>query len=215
MDVGSGSGLFSLAAARLGAAVTSVDFDEDAVYCTESLRSRFFGEKECQWAIFQGSVLDIDFLSSLGSFDIVYSWGVLHHTGDLWKALHLVTRRVNQGGKLFVAIYNDQGPLSELWCVIKRRYNRGGRFTRAALAGSLAAVSFLRGHGPRDTDERGMDWWRDIVDWVGGYPYEVATPGQVFAFCASRGFHLGELETVIGHGCNQYVFTRGDGVSEA
>jgi 2-polyprenyl-6-hydroxyphenyl methylase/3-demethylubiquinone-9 3-methyltransferase len=52
-----------------------------------------------------------------------------------------------------------------------------------------------------------MDRWHDFLDWVGGYPFEVATPEQVFEFCAARGFELRKLATAGGsHGCNEFVF---------
>src|SRR5204862_4265084 len=86
LDIGSGSGLFSLAARRLGARVHSFDFDPKSVACTRQLKRRYFFE-DAGWKIEEGSALDSDYLKTLGTFDIVYSWGVLHHTGEMWKAL--------------------------------------------------------------------------------------------------------------------------------
>ena len=108
LDIGSGSGLFSLAARRLGATVHSFDFDPNSFACTQELRRRYF-PGDADWRIEQGSALDSKYLESLGKFDIVYSWGVLHHTGEMWKALENATLPVGAGGKLFVAIYNDTG----------------------------------------------------------------------------------------------------------
>src|SRR5499433_2543356 len=86
LDIGSGSGLFSLAARRLGARVFSFDYDPASVACTAELRRRYFpGDRD--WKVEQGSALDRDYMTSLGEFDVVYSWGVLHHTGSMWKAL--------------------------------------------------------------------------------------------------------------------------------
>src|SRR5271157_2499083 len=118
LDVGSGSGLFSLAARRLGAEVFSFDYDPSSVWCTMELRKRYFQDDE-KWIIKQGSALDQLFLSSLGQFDIVYAWGVLHHTGDLWKAAELMVPLVkSNGGKFFIAIYNDEGRKSNVWRII-------------------------------------------------------------------------------------------------
>ena len=86
VDVGCGSGLFSLAARRLGAEVVSFDFDPQSVRCAEVLRSKFFAHDE-KWTVREGSVLDAAFIDGLGRFDIVYSWGVLHHTGAMWDGV--------------------------------------------------------------------------------------------------------------------------------
>jgi 2-polyprenyl-6-hydroxyphenyl methylase/3-demethylubiquinone-9 3-methyltransferase len=73
LDVGSGSGLSSLAARRLGATVTSFDYDSQSVACTEELRRRYMPDDPF-WTIEQGSVLDTQYLARLGQFDIIYSW---------------------------------------------------------------------------------------------------------------------------------------------
>jgi SAM-dependent methyltransferase len=224
LDAGCGSGLFSLAARRLGASVVSFDYDPASVACAEELRRRFDGGGST-WSIHEGSVLDAAFLESLGTFDVVYSWGVLHHTGALWTALQLVALRVKPGGALYVSIYNDQGRASRAWLAVKRIYNRVPRVLRyavvvpslAVLWGPRFAIETLKGHPGRSwrayaASSRGMSPWRDVVDWVGGLPFEVARPDDVFAFCRDRGFILRTLRTQAGgHGCNEFVFLRTDG----
>ena len=120
LDIGCGSGLFSLAATRLGASVTGFDCDEGSVRCTEDLRRRFQVPVE-SWRIHHGSVLDAEFMGQLGVFDIVYSWGVLHHTGDLWTALEGAVERVAPGGLLYIALYNDAGRASRRWLAVVTR----------------------------------------------------------------------------------------------
>jgi 2-polyprenyl-6-hydroxyphenyl methylase/3-demethylubiquinone-9 3-methyltransferase len=223
LDIGSGSGLSSLAARRLGAIVHSFDFDPRSVACTRELRRRYFAE-DPQWTVERGSALDADYLRSLGSFDVVYSWGVLHHTGRMWEALDHAAAAVAPGGRLFIAIYNDTGTQSRRWRWIKRTYNRLPRLARVPFtilvslpeelkAMARAAVAVRPGdYIRRWTDyrgRRGMSRWHDIVDWVGGYPYEFATPDEVFNFCRARGFRLTQMKFGgVGLGCNEFVFER-------
>jgi 2-polyprenyl-6-hydroxyphenyl methylase/3-demethylubiquinone-9 3-methyltransferase len=212
LDVGCGSGLFSLAARRLGARVRSFDVDPESVACTRELKERFF-PSDPDWIIEPGSALDRSYLASLGEFDVVYSWGVLHHTGALWDALANVAAPVAPGGSLFLAVYNDQGWLSVYWRAVKNVANRGllGRWLMLALhAPYLLLGRFLaRAFTGRGVLERGMSLWHDMIDWVGGYPTEMARPEVVFDFFHARGFVLKGLRTCGGrHGCNEFVFLR-------
>jgi 2-polyprenyl-6-hydroxyphenyl methylase/3-demethylubiquinone-9 3-methyltransferase len=220
LDAGCGSGLFSLAASRLGAIVCSFDFDENSVRAAEALRARY--APTADWTITQGSVLDRTWLDSLGSFDVVYSWGVLHHTGDMWRALGNVADLVRPAGVLCVAIYNDQGLPSRIWKVAKRTYNAlpsplrflvlwpaavrlwGPTVVRDALRGD--PLRTWRAHGT--DDPRGMSPDVDLKDWVGGYPFEVATPARLTHFYARRGFSRTTLVARTGIGCNEFVFRR-------
>ncbi len=217
LDIGCGSGLFSLAARRLGASVFSFDFDPESVACTRELKRRYSAD-DARWTIDGGSALDRAYLERLGPYDIVYSWGVLHHTGAMWKALEHAAVPCKPGGLLYIAIYNDQGEISRIWTAIKRLYNgmpAPGRFAFIAgigaffLAGrAVKRASRLENPFGRKQPGRGMSWRRDLVDWVGGYPFEVAQPGQIFDFYRERGFTLTRLNTVRGHGCNEFVFRR-------
>jgi 2-polyprenyl-6-hydroxyphenyl methylase/3-demethylubiquinone-9 3-methyltransferase len=222
LDVGSGSGLFSLAARRLGARVTSFDFDPKSVACTSELKQRYF-EGDALWTIGTGSILDRDFVAGLPKSDIVYSWGVLHHTGEMWKAIENALNLVAPSGMLYISIYNDQGGASRRWTKIKRLYVKTPRHLRWAILlpafGRLWGPTFVRDtlkRRPTSTwrsrRARGMDPWRDLIDWVGGYPFEVAKPEEVFDFCTERGFRLRKLKTCGGGlGCNEFVFVRADG----
>jgi 2-polyprenyl-3-methyl-5-hydroxy-6-metoxy-1,4-benzoquinol methylase len=212
LDVGSGSGLFSLAARRLGATVHSFDFDPQSVACTRELRERYF-RSDPAWTVAEGSVLDKDYLTKLGTFDIVYSWGVLHHTGQMWQALDNVANRVAPNGRLFIGIYNDQGFVSLYWKAVKRAYV-GHRALRWPLLMLHAPYLFglrwlVHAATGRGSLDRGMALWPDMVDWVGGYPFEVARPEAIFRFYRDRGFTLQEMKTCGGrHGCNELVFIR-------
>jgi 2-polyprenyl-3-methyl-5-hydroxy-6-metoxy-1,4-benzoquinol methylase len=223
LDIGSGSGLFSLAARRLGARVHSFDFDSNSFSCTRELRRRYFAG-DADWNIEQGSALDRGYLESLGKFDIVYSWGVLHHTGEMWKALENAAIPVADNGKLFIAIYNDTGSQSRRWHWIKKTYCSLPRllktpFAIAAIAPeeikamarsliTLTPMSYIRSWTSYKNG-RGMSRWHDIIDWVGGYPYEVATVDEIFDFYRARGFALNKIRSGgVGLGCNEFVFEK-------
>jgi 2-polyprenyl-6-hydroxyphenyl methylase/3-demethylubiquinone-9 3-methyltransferase len=230
LDAGSGSGLFSLAAHRMGMIVTSFDIDPQSVECTQTLRAKF-GQSHPEWRIEYGSLTDKSFMESLGNFDIVYCWGVAHHSGKMWEAIENLLPRVQPGGRIVLAIYNDQKHISRAWSIVKQLYQRLPRFLRPLfvafigawlrlqrLAATFVACSLrvLTLRNPlvpvqnwfNEARARGMSSWYDLVDWVGGWPFEVATPEAIFRFARDRGFTLEELTTCQGHGCNEFVFVR-------
>lgn len=220
LDVGSGSGLFSLAARRLGANVFSFDYDENSVNCTQELKKRYFPDDDL-WQVERGDAVDANYFSKFEPFDVVYSWGVLHHTGHMWKALDNVSQLVKPDGKLFIAIYNRQSTMSNVWLKIKKLYNT----LPFSFRWIVIIPTFIRLWGPTFIKDfiklkpfhtwlsyeknRGMHPWYDFIDWIGGYPFEVAKPEEIFDFYKQKGFSLEYLVTMWdGIGCNEFVFRK-------
>jgi SAM-dependent methyltransferase len=221
LDIGSGSGLSSLAARRLGARVHSFDNDPRSVACTRALKDRFCSG-DPRWTIDEASVLDRGYLESLARFDVVYSWGVLHHTGALRQAMENAALPVAPGGQLFIALYNHQPLWTPVHTALKRAYAAGPRPLGWLVAAGSISFYATRGfvkdlvllRNPlarfRNYDRlRGMSWWHDQWDWIVGYPFETAAPASVVEFYRQRGFQLARMTTVgRGSGCNQFVFAR-------
>ena len=219
LDIGSGSGLFSLAARRLGAIVHSFDYDPLSVKCTQEVKARYYPNDDT-WIIEEGSVLNDSYLISLGKFDVVYSWGVLHHTGNMEKALNNVILPVSDEGKLYIAIYNDQGIRSRFWKIVKKIYcsNWFGRFfilfvfiplfVLHGIVTGLIKYKNPLGHFSNYKKKRGMSIYHDWIDWLGGYPYEVAKPDDIEKLYQDHGFHLERIIPTTRFGCNQYVFRK-------
>ena len=217
LDIGSGSGLFSLVARQLGAEVQSFDYDPESVACTKELRARYMPNDQ-GWVVQQGSILDKYFLNSLGEFDVIYSWGVLHHTGNMWAGLENIIPLVRKNGIIFIAIYNDQGNASRFWKKIKEIYCSGflGKafisatfiplfFCRTLAASAIKRQNLFAEHKKKN---RGMSLIHDWFDWLGGLPFEVAKVEEIFSFFRDRKFSLINITTSNGLGNNQYVFLR-------
>ena len=224
LDIGSGSGLSSLVMHQLGADVVAFDYDADSVACTEELRRRYAPDAT-NWQVMQGSALDPVFMASLGHFDLVYSWGVLHHTGSMWAAIGLAAARVAPQGTLLLALYNDQGRRSRAWHAIKRLYcsSAPGRWLVGAVFYPLFATYALwqdlrhfhapGTHAREYARKRGMSIFHDWKDWLGGYPFEVARPEDVVRGLTADGFGLQRQMLTRGLGCNEFVFFRGNRVA--
>jgi len=217
LDVGCGSGLFSLVARRLGASVHSFDYDPMSVACAEELKRMYYPGDE-NWTIESGSALDKEYVDSLPAADIIYSWGVLHHTGDMWGALENIAGIVPIDGQLFIAIYNDQGFLSSFWLKVKKIYNSGW-FGRMLVMSIFLPIFALKGfildllrlksplrryHEYRQS--RGMSVFHDWKDWLGGYPFEYSSAEKVIDFYCLKGFLLYKLKQR--PKMNQFVFVR-------
>lgn len=217
LDIGCGSGLFSLAAYRLGAKkIVSFDTDLFSVRCCEYLKEKE-GNPE-NWVVAAGSILDEAFLRTLDKAAIVYSWGVLHHTGDMWRAIRNASSLAKPGGLLFIGIYNKVNGIfgSRTWLVLKRLYNAfpyaGKRFLEFFFVTLIIFSMLLRFRNPVSEiknykSRRGMSFWIDIRDSLGGYPYEFSSPEEVIKFCRDElRFKVEKVKTVENLGVNEFLF---------
>jgi SAM-dependent methyltransferase len=213
LDIGSGSGIHSYAFYILGAEkVDSFDHDPNSVEATRILWKKS-GEPE-NWSVFQGSILDESFVEMLSKYDIVYSWGVLHHTGNMWNAIANATSLVNKTGYFWISIYT-KGPNYQTQLKLKRTYNSASavkkRFMEYKFILYLMMDRMRSLKNPIKWNERktrGMDTYHDIVDWLGGLPYEVASVDEIVNFCGALGFHLERVKSAQEGDCSIYLFKR-------
>jgi 2-polyprenyl-6-hydroxyphenyl methylase/3-demethylubiquinone-9 3-methyltransferase len=220
LDIGCGSGLFSLAAYRLGAKrIVSVDVDPFSVECTSRLRAAVGSPQN--WTILEGSILEKDCVERLEPADIVYAWGSLHHTGAMWDAIRNACKLVSSNGKFYLAIYNkvDGRNGSEFWLKVKKLYNRVSTPAKRAL--ELAFIvryqvlpELIRFRNPflywrSYSKGRGMSAYIDTRDWLGGYPYEFASVDEILRFCRTEmGVRLVNLRAVNNLGVNEFLFQK-------
>ncbi|MBN1993492.1 MAG: class I SAM-dependent methyltransferase [Anaerolineae bacterium] len=210
IDIGAGSGIFSLAAVNMGAqTVVSLDADPQSIRACQKIKQQ---ADAAHWTILEGSILDQELLNRLPRADIVYAWGALHHTGAMWQAIDHATTLVNERGLLVISIYNRHWS-SGLWLKFKQIYNRSGNWGKKLLVWLLViprvGVRWLKGRPPL-RDNRGMSVYYDAIDWAGGLPYEYASLAEVARFCRQRGFVLQNSVPTKTIGCNQFVFIRKD-----
>lgn len=213
LDIGSGSGIHSYCFHKLGAGeLISVDYDTNSVAATLVMHEK--AGKPANWSVQHGSVLDADYMKSFGLFDTVYSWGVLHHTGNMWKAIEIAARAVKPGGLFWLALY-VKGPNYERDLQLKKDYNAaddaGKRRMEKKFIRSAMWRRLQKGSNPfrwnRRTD-RGMDVYHDIVDWLGGLPYEVASAEEVHALLVRLGFVEEKTRQASEGACSSYLYRR-------
>lgn len=213
LDIGSGSGIHSLSALQLGCSrVHSFDYDAHSVEATRWLKQKnsMFNDN---WDICQGSILDEEFVRGLGKFDIVYSWGVLHHTGNLSRALDHASSLVNEGGLLVIALYDEitYKEYPEYWINLKIKYLSSGWLGKRLKEIDYILQqqgSFFRAIKTALTykQSRGMAYYTDVVDWLGGFPMEFSSIYEIVPALHSNGFSASKIKT--GQGNTEYVFLK-------
>ena len=218
LDIGCGAGLHTLAAALLGVdRALAIDIDPDSVSTSREVLSRHHVAAPCR--VERLSVFDLD-PARQGTFDIVYSWGVLHHTGNMWEAIGKAAAMVAPNGLLVLALYRATR-LDPLWKIEKRLYARAPQIVQRAMraiyiaafrVAKLATGASFRDHVANYKSSRGMDFYHDVHDWLGGYPYETALAPEVaskltkLGFKAERVFARPLSMGVFGSGCDEYVY---------
>lgn len=215
LDVGCGSGLHSLAAWKAGVKkIVSFDIDPYSAETTKKIRE--MQGSPPNWEVFHGSILDKKFIANLELADLVYSWGVLHHTGKMWESLENTIGLVKHGGFLCIALYTTDGK-SDYWLKVKEKYNRVSEIEKR-----LMEFQYLIRHTfiPHIIDlknpfrtvreykkNRGMSYLVDVRDWLGGYPYEHAKIEDVLQFCMKR-FNLEFISIKTGEANTEYLFKK-------
>lgn len=220
LDIGFGQGLTLLGSAATGAKVVGCDINPKCAQVLQLNRKHFPGVDVREIPVLVGSILDPEIVESLrkeapeNGYDVVHSWGVLHHTGRMWQAIEIAASLVRPGGTLFLALYNRHWT-SPAWAAIKRFYAWAPGWLQKSMVGVLypvilAAKWVVTGTNPMVMD-RGMNFYYNVVDWVGGYPYEYASRAEVTRYLEGRNFTLRvSTPAVVPTGCNEYVFIRNE-----
>jgi SAM-dependent methyltransferase len=213
LDIGFGQGISLFLAQEAGADVYGIDSDP---ICAKALAAtaRLFPSQPVP-KIEIASILDDEFVAAqraAGGYDVVHSWGVLHHTGEMSKSFQAVAGLVKHRGFLIISIYNRHWT-SPFWGAVKWGYNRLPPCAQAGVARGLYPFFYLRARtlaGERmELGQRGMDLEHDIRDWLGGYPYEYASPAQVDQAFTQLGFELLRCDATRGFtGCNEFIFRK-------
>lgn len=212
VDVGCGSGLFAIACHGLGAGrVVGIDINPRSITASEENCARL--SPGAPLIFLQASVLDQEAMVHLGQFDLVYAWGSLHHTGAMWQAIRNTSALVAPGGTLVIALYK-QHSTAPAWRAIKRFYNHVPALVQRAMIPPFAALIYLAKFAVTRRNpfekQRGMDFWYDVIDWIGGYPYEYAAPAEVECFVTALGFRFVRvIPDPVPTGINEFVFERG------
>ena len=182
LDIGCGSGLHSFAAHRAGAGrIHGIDYDPNSVAASKLLREK--AGNPSNWIIERGDVLDEAGVAKLGKWNFVYSWGVLHHTGDVWRAINNAQSAVADGGQFYIALYAaDVQPQAQFWLDKKQEYNRASEWKKRQMVywyiwnyGMQKKISKLPSIVRTVMEyrlKRGMNYFADIRDWLGGWPME-------------------------------------------
>lgn len=211
LDIGFGQGLPLIFAQERGALALGIDRDADNARALESTARALGLTAPPPHRIV--SILDPALPREYPQgFDVVHSWGVLHHTGDMRASLAAACSLVADGGHFLCAIYNRHWS-SPAWTAIKWSYVRLPDWARRVLVGALypviyAAKWLVTGRNPREM-RRGMDFFHNVVDWVGGYPYEYASVEELKAMVEPLGFtcrRVARPEVPIA--CNEFVFEK-------
>lgn len=217
LDIGFGQGLSLLTAASLGGRAHGCDINPKCAQVLARNQKHFPGMTALP-SVTVGSILEDAVTQELRAvtanrgFDIVHSWGVLHHTGDMDRAIRHAASLVAPGGYLVIALYNRHWS-SGAWRAIKWSYVHSPRWLQRVLVGLfypiIYAAKWLVTRRDPKRQERGMDFFYNVVDWVGGYPYEYASIDEVIAMVAAHGFALRRaIPAVVPTGCNEFVFTK-------
>ena len=213
LDLGSGSGIHSRGLIDLGASeLVSFDYDVNSVTATTEHWQK--KGKPANWKVLQGSILDKQFISQLGQFDLVYSWGVLHHTGNMWQAINNALSLVNPGGLFYLTIYKDDAYDRSI--KLKEKYNAASPFGKKIMERKeilkIMTKRALRMKNPfawNQRLERGMNIYHDLVDWMGGLPYEVASEDEMLKWGLENNLQLQRILCKGNYGaCNYYLFRK-------
>jgi len=216
LDIGCGSGIHSLGAYEAGTGkLHSFDYDADSVHATNLIRGQ--AGQPGNWTVERGDILSDEYVASLGKWNFVYSWGVLHHTGDVWRAIDNAAKTVADGGLFYIALYSEDVQTDpDFWLRIKQEYNKASPARRRRMEWWYVWVYVMKRNPlrlpyvfwriARHQLTRGMSFFADIRDWLGGWPMQFTRDAEVIKFLEDRGFVQTNIKT--GEACTEFLFSK-------
>ncbi len=221
LDIGSGSGIHSLAALKLGAkSIVAIDIDYNSTKTTQQTLAKY-EEHHGQWKALNINIFESNAVID-EKFDVVYSWGVLHHTGDMKHALEQSISYLNNDGHLLIALYVAT-PFCGIWKHLKWFYSKLPTLLQKPILWLYSALRLiimpLKGKNPitflkNYHKNRGMNFLHDGHDWLGGYPYQSISKTDL-----QKLLEKDDLELIydykaekrlapLGTGCGEYHFIK-------
>jgi 2-polyprenyl-6-hydroxyphenyl methylase/3-demethylubiquinone-9 3-methyltransferase len=138
----------------------------------------------------------------------------------MWEAIIKAASMVAPNGLLVIALYRKTH-MDQFWKLEKRLYAHSPQIVQSVVRavyiaafrlGKFATGGNFHEYVANYRSSRGMDFYHDVHDWLGGYPYETTLAPEVASKLAGLGFKAERVfarpisSGIFGSGCEEYVY---------